>query len=214
MASSGASYPPVTPHQGGLHEAGVKSAKKHLNRAMNGAVVTQEELLTAFAEIEAILNSRPLGYASKPNYSTQILTPGHFLVGNSLVVLPEPVEANLNIKISTHYEDLRNRINSFKRQWRSDYLSQMQTLSKWRKPFRNLEIGEVVLLKEMDAPPRSWPYGLIVDTYPDRQGHVREVDLLTNGSIRRRGITSLIPLVPLDEPLVHPRGNVNGDCPK
>lgn len=202
--------PPLTPHQGGLHEAAVKSAKKHLNCTMNGAVLTQEELLTAFAEIEAILNSRPLSYVSKPNYSAQILTPGHFLVGDSLVVLPEPVETNPNVKFSIHYENLRNRINSFERQWRTDYLSQMQTFGKWRKPFRNLEVGEIVLLKDKDAPPRLWPYGLIVDTYPDRQGHVREVDLLTSGSIRRRGITSLIPLIPLDEPVVHPRGNVNG----
>lgn len=191
--------PPATPHQGGLHEAGVKSAKKHLNRSMNGAVLTQEELLTVFAEIEAILNSRPLSYISKPNYSIQIITPGHFLIGASLVVPPEPAEIDPTVKLSTSYENLQNRIQSFWRSWKADYLSQMTTTQKWRKPHSNLAVNDVVLIKDSRAPPAAWPYGVVVHTYPDPDGLVRNVDVLTKGSIRRKGIVNLVPLI-FDEP--------------
>lgn len=185
--------PPGTPNQGGLHEAAVKSAKKHLNRTLNGAVCTQEELLTVFAEIEAILNSRPLTYVSKPNYTIQMITPGHFLIGDSLIVLPEPADANIQVKLSTRYENLRNRIDSFWKTWRADYLSQMMAAQKWKKPSPNLCVNDIVLVKD-DAPPASWPYGMVVQTYPDKNGYVRNVDLLTKGAVRRRGVVNLIPL--------------------
>ena len=51
---------------------------KHLNTQR----LTAEELYTVLAEVEAILNSRPLSpLDSAPVDGARILTPGHFLVG-------------------------------------------------------------------------------------------------------------------------------------
>lgn len=56
------------PNFNGLVEAGIKSAKHHLKRIMNDSHFTFEELSTIFAQIEAILNSRPLcPLSSSPN---------------------------------------------------------------------------------------------------------------------------------------------------
>ncbi|GFU96474.1 integrase catalytic domain-containing protein [Trichonephila clavipes] len=52
--------PPVSPHFGGLWEAGVKSIKYHLKRAIGNTNLTFEEFSTLLTQVEAILNSRPL----------------------------------------------------------------------------------------------------------------------------------------------------------
>ena len=52
--------PPYSPHHGGIFEAGVKSFKTHLHRVTQDRRLSIEEFSTLLAEIEAVLNSRPL----------------------------------------------------------------------------------------------------------------------------------------------------------
>ncbi|XP_029177497.1 uncharacterized protein LOC114945435, partial [Nylanderia fulva] len=82
--------PPSAPHFGGLWEAGVKATKYHLRRVLGDQILTYEELSTLLCQIEACLNSRPLyPLSNDPNDYTAI-TPGHFLIGESPVNVPEP----------------------------------------------------------------------------------------------------------------------------
>ncbi|XP_011174545.2 uncharacterized protein LOC105206774 [Solenopsis invicta] len=52
--------PPRSPHFGGIWESAVKLMKRHLYTITQGKVLTYEEFNTLVAEIEAVLNSRPL----------------------------------------------------------------------------------------------------------------------------------------------------------
>ncbi|GFU63279.1 integrase catalytic domain-containing protein [Trichonephila clavipes] len=52
--------PPASPHFGGLWEANIKSMKLILLRVAKSAIMNFEELTTLMAQIEAVLNSRPL----------------------------------------------------------------------------------------------------------------------------------------------------------
>ncbi|GFT35775.1 integrase catalytic domain-containing protein [Trichonephila clavipes] len=72
--------PPASPHFGGLWEANIKSMKKILLKVTKSTVLTFEELTTLVAQIEAVLNSRPLCPLSADPADLQPLTPGHFLV--------------------------------------------------------------------------------------------------------------------------------------
>ena len=56
--------PPGAPHFGGAHEVLVKAAKKATYPVVRDRDVTDEELITVFAGVESLLNSRPLTYQS------------------------------------------------------------------------------------------------------------------------------------------------------
>ncbi|GFT44490.1 integrase catalytic domain-containing protein [Trichonephila clavipes] len=66
------------PHFGGLWEANIKSMKRILLRVAKSAIMNFEELTTLMAQIEAVLNSRPLSPLFDPT-DLNPLTPGHFL---------------------------------------------------------------------------------------------------------------------------------------
>ncbi|XP_058827183.1 uncharacterized protein LOC131687148 [Topomyia yanbarensis] len=82
--------PPKAPHFGGLWEAAVKVAKKHLQRQLGNVRLSFEDMATVLSQIEASMNSRPLTPMSEDPSDFTALTPGHFLIGSSMHALPEP----------------------------------------------------------------------------------------------------------------------------
>ncbi|GFW42606.1 integrase catalytic domain-containing protein [Trichonephila clavipes] len=82
--------PLSAPHFGGLWEAGVISLKYHLKRVIGNSILSHEEFLTLVVQIEAVLNSRPICPLSNDPNDVETLTPAHFLVGSSLVAVPDP----------------------------------------------------------------------------------------------------------------------------
>lgn len=82
--------PPHAPNFGDLWEAAVRSTKWHSHRIAADSSLTFEEACTFLAQIEAILNSRPLTPLSADPEHYSYLTPGHFLIGRALVSYPEP----------------------------------------------------------------------------------------------------------------------------
>ncbi|XP_076284778.1 uncharacterized protein LOC143211196 [Lasioglossum baleicum] len=81
--------PALSPHFGGLWEAAVKSFKHHVKRVVGEELFTYEQFNTFVIEVEAILNSRPLTPLSSDPNDISALTPGHFLIGDSLTCITE-----------------------------------------------------------------------------------------------------------------------------
>ncbi|XP_077291429.1 uncharacterized protein LOC143914903 isoform X2 [Arctopsyche grandis] len=90
--------PPRAPHMGGLWEAAVKSMKIHLNKVLKATTLNFESFCTVLTQIEACMNSRPLSPLSSDPLDLLPLTPGHFLIGRSLLALPmEDSSNNLSV---------------------------------------------------------------------------------------------------------------------
>ena len=66
----------------------VKSTKRCLRKMIGRAHLSVDELQTALAEIEAVINSRPLSYLSFDDVE-EPLTPSHLLVGRRLLNLSD-----------------------------------------------------------------------------------------------------------------------------
>ena len=64
---------------------------------------------------------------------------------------------------------------------------------------RNLSIGDIVLINDNFSPRSQWPLGRVVETLPDRKGHVRSVILQTKGGRLKRPIARLFLIVQSNE---------------
>ncbi|XP_026325015.1 uncharacterized protein LOC113234002, partial [Hyposmocoma kahamanoa] len=169
MSSNGTNWhfiPPHSPNFGGLWEAGVKSTKHHLKRVIGNSTLTFEEMTTTLSQIEACLNSRPISQLSNNPGDPNPLTPGHFLVGEPLVLVPDINYEHANISNLKRWHLTQRMVQDFWRRWSHEYLTQLQHRYKWSDQIPEPEVGSVVLVKEDDLPPARWLFGIITEKHP------------------------------------------------
>ncbi|CAG7826192.1 unnamed protein product, partial [Allacma fusca] len=87
----------------------------------------------------------------------------------------------------------------FWKRWASEYLTRLQHRPKWATAEANMQIGDLVLVKEEMRTPLQWKMGRIIDVHPGGDGLVRVATIrMADGSLKRP-ITKLC-LLPLDRP--------------
>lgn len=194
LASEGTTWhfiPPSSPHFGGLWEAGVKSTKTHLKKAAGHKLLTFEEMATLLSQIEACLNSRPLCPVSNSIDDISILTPGHFLIGEALISVPESSLLDLNPNRLSHWQQIQQQLQQFWHSWSSEYLTRLQQRPKWLQRKTNIEEGQLVIIKDDRMPPASWSLGRIIQLHPGNDGLVRVA------TVRRNGVNGKLPITKL-----------------
>ncbi|GFV15868.1 integrase catalytic domain-containing protein [Trichonephila clavipes] len=145
--------PPSAPHFGGIWEATVKSFKFHLNRVVGFTSLTFEELSTL-----SCLNSRTLCVLSSSPDDPCVLAPGHFLIGKALTAIPQPTVPD-DLHRCHRWRLLTRMTQHFWNRWSSEYLTLLQSRSKWRIVQKNLDIGDLVLIKHDNSPPLQESHG-------------------------------------------------------
>ena len=123
--------PTRAPHFGGLWEAGVKSIKRLLRRQMGRIVLNFEELATILAQIEQILNSRPLTPLSTDPNDVQFLTPGRFLVSSPLTALPSSNELDTEVPGLQRWRLIQLLLQRLWKRWTRENLLTNQIRTKW-----------------------------------------------------------------------------------
>lgn len=186
--------PPRSPHWGGIWEAAIKSAKYHLNRLVGSTQLTYEELSTILCQIEAIMNSRPLYSLSNDPSDFQCLTPGHFLIGNSLTAYPDKNLIDVPENRLNFWKKCAQLQQTFWKKWSVDYLSRLQNRPKWLYSSKNLKVNDLVLLREDNVPALNWPMARVVEAHQGPDGKVRVVKLRTPHGYVLRSITKVSPL--------------------
>ncbi|XP_024875376.1 uncharacterized protein LOC112456846, partial [Temnothorax curvispinosus] len=158
--------PPGAPHFGGLWEAGVKSVKYHLRSVLGEHKLTFEEMATLLSQVEACLNSQPLYALSNDPSDLSALTPGHLLVGEPLVNIPEPSLLGADVNRLPSRWALVSMRDHFWSRWSREYVHHLQQLKKWRRTSPNLEVGTLVLLKDKLQPPAKWALARVTALHP------------------------------------------------
>jgi hypothetical protein len=159
----------------------------------------QEEFSTLLCQVEAILNSRPLCPLSTNVENLQVLTPGHFLIGASLLALPDHHLKDVPTNRLSKWLCVQQMMQNWWRQWSQDYLHQLQQRNKWRNIQPNVEIGVLVLVKEDNLPPLVWKKAVISDLHPGKDGLIRVITLKTSTGTLKRPISKICLLPPITE---------------
>lgn len=168
--------PPSAPHFGGLWEAGVKSVKHHLRTVVGVDVLTFEELYTFLTQVEAILNSRPLCQNSDNDLDP--LTPAHFFLGEPYSTVPEP-SLDLPTNRLSSWKAIQAKVQGYWKRWSMEYLTSLQNRPKWQQAQRDLQLNDLVLVKDPNLPPGKWVMGRVINIHPGKDGRVRVVTLKT-----------------------------------
>lgn len=186
--------PAYTPHFGGLWESAVKSTKHHLRRVLGLTNLTFEEMATCLIQVEAILNSRPLTPLSNDPSDLTPLTPAHFLIGRSLVMLPHPQIQSTNISQLQRFRRVECLKQHFWNRFSQEYILWLQEKTKWHRSSGELKEGTLVVIKEKNLPPLLWSLGRITRVLPGRDGIARVADIRTRRGVIRRAFNTICPL--------------------
>ena len=173
------------PWWGGAFERLVRSTKRCLRKLIGRAQFSFDELVTTLAEIESVVNSRPLTYISADD-TEEPLTPSHLIVGRRIFNLPDHLshledigdkEFSFNpTQLTRRMKHLANILNHFWNRWRSEYLSELREIHSYaarRQSKSEHSVVSVVVVHDEHLPRGLWKLEKIVSLMKGRDNLVR-----------------------------------------
>ena len=187
--------PPLASHMGGAWERMIRTIRKVLRSLLENQSMNDESCLTLMAEIESIINSRPLVPISFSDSSQEPLTPNHLLLMQGSPNLPPGLFTKDDNYSKRRWAQVQYLSNQFWRQWLKEFLPNLLQRQKWFKETKNLQVNDVVLLVEDTQQRSRWVLGRVLETYVGKNGLARTVLVKTQSSVLKQPITTLCPLV-------------------
>ncbi|XP_062540922.1 uncharacterized protein LOC134208964 [Armigeres subalbatus] len=121
------------------------------------------------------------------------LTPAHFLIGTPMNAIPERNLITTPANRLDHHQQQQQMFQKYWDRWSRDYLTELQTCSKYKQP-SPIRIGTLVVLREDNMPPLCWPLARITDVHPSAEGVVRVVTVKTASGVYKRPVCRICPL--------------------
>jgi len=204
LASEGCDWifnAPHSSHVGGVWERMIGVTRRILD-AMLAEIepkrLSHEVLLTLMAEVTAIVNASPLVPVPTDPEAPEVLTPAILLTQKTQSLKATPGNFSCADLHSKQWRQVQHLANVFWHRWRKEFLPTLQPRRKWEHDTKNLEEGDLVLLRCKDLPRNSWPLARITKTFPSVDGKVRKIELLTakdgSGKSYTRPVTEVILL--------------------
>ena len=166
---------------GGSWERQIRTVRNVLTPLLGecGRQLDDESFRTLMKEVQAIVNSRPLALNDMSSTdSPEPLTPNHLLTMKSKVLMPPPgnfVKEDLYLR--KRWRRVQHLANEFWDRWRKEFLQALQLRKKWVKPKRNLQVGDIIMVKDENIPRNEWKLARVEEVFPSEDGLVRKVKL-------------------------------------
>lgn len=161
---------------------------------MGTANLTYEEFSTVLSQIEAVLNSRPMCPMSADPHDLLPLSPAHFLIGRPLL---SPACKDLTAEPMnrlTRFQKVEHLRQQFWKRWSTDYISELQTRTKWKTSNQELTLNTLVVIKDDHLPPLKWRMGRIIKMFTGSDGVSRVAVLRTATGTVQRAWSKICPL--------------------
>ena len=160
--------------------------------------MSDDELSTLLAEVEGILNSRPLVPIVFDLEGNEPLTPNHLLLLRGNPNLPPGLFEKCDSYAKWRWAQVQYLANQFWVRWVRDFLPGLNQRVKWLRKTRNFRVNDIVLMVDESQPHSRWTKGRILETYPGKDGVVRTVMVRTPRNAIKRPITKLCLLEAAD----------------
>lgn len=154
--------PPAAPWWGGFFERMVQIVKRCLRKVLYGARVSYDEMCTVLAEVECIVNDRPLTYTYS-DLNEEVITPNHLMYGRRLLN-----EVDTNISLTTDFNTRQKYMyrlsEHFLRRWKCEYLAELRekhTYIRRKQGTDVINVDDVVLIHEDRKPRSRWRMGVV-----------------------------------------------------
>ena len=180
--------PPHASHRGGLWERLIRSVRAIMRTIIGQQSLTDESLATLFAEIERILNDRPLTQVSDDARDPEPLSPAQLLLLRGAAgCTPLTSTAAGSTHAQRWWRHAQVMSDAFWKRWLREYIPKLMARQKWQTPQPNIKRGDLVLIADYNRPRGSWPLGIIEEVYIGRDGLVRSAAVRTsaNNSLKR-----------------------------
>ena len=191
--------PPLAPHFGGVWEREIKSVKAALQVVLKDRVLPEEVLLTVLTEVEGILNSKPLGYATSDIADPDPITPNLLLMGRRDASLPQAVYGSSDLIGRRRWKHSQVLADHFWLQFTRNYLPNLHHRRKWCTPTPDLTADQVVMVIDPQLPRARWPIGRVTKVIPSDDGRIRAAEVNIKGTTYTRPVAKLILLPEMPE---------------
>ena len=190
--------PAQAPHRGGAWERIIGLFKKHLTSALLGDTPKYDTFTTTVAEIEAIMNRRPLTQISTDSKDNHAITPMDLLCpatsSKDRRIFIGAANADAIKGVRNSWRQAQSRVNQFWKAFKRDYLSLLHSRSKWRSSKENLKKDDIVILVDETVERHRWKLGRIQKTFQSGP-HVRRVEVRKgDGKVVLRDRTKIVKL--------------------
>ena len=158
--------------------------------------IVRDEVLPVMAEVESIINCRPLIPITIDSNNDEPLTPNHLLLLRSNISVLSGLFDKKDCYVRQSWKQAQYLADQFWRRWIREYLPNINYRQKWYQAERNLQLNDLVLLTDDTIPRSKWTMGRIVDTFPDKHERVRSVAVKITNSVLMRQIAKLCLVLP------------------
>ncbi|XP_068756516.1 uncharacterized protein [Montipora capricornis] len=169
--------PPTSLHMSGVWDRLVQTTKKHFKSVVGDGLLNDLELRTLLAEVESIVNNRPITAVSDDPADFTALTPNP-LMSQRATQLPPGVFVSEKFS-RRRWRKVQFLVDHCWKRWVREYLPALQRRPKWVKSRRNVQPGDLVLTAEDNVVRNRWPLGRVVEVFTGQEGCVRSVRIKT-----------------------------------
>ena len=170
---------------GGIFEHMIQTAKRCLRKTIGKVTLSYDEFSTAVAEVEMVVNSRPISYVSSEDFE-EPLTPSHLLTGYRVLTVPGPsgdisdpdYRSGNSTDLCRRLRYLNKTLNDFWSRWRSEYLMELRDTHRYmthKEATREIAVGDIVIVFDDKLPRGLWKLGRI-------EGLIAGVDSMVRGA--------------------------------